>query len=149
MARHFPVNEASRASILVQSPHDLRTPKALADLEQMAQRVSQLPGIAAVRGITRPTGQTLEQAKTTYQAGEIGQKLDQASTDIASRDQDLDRLTGGAHQLAGALRDVRGGVLQAMSPVSGSADALVDMKKRFGGSTKLGEIDQTATSSPA
>ncbi len=144
MARHFPVNESIQGFILVQSPHDLRTPKALADLEQMAQRVSQLPGIAAVRGITRPTGQTLEQAKTTYQAGEVGQKLDQASTDIANRDQDLDRLTGGAHQLAGALGDVRGGVLQAVSSVSGLANALVDMQNRFGGSTKLGEIDQTA-----
>ena len=69
MAQHFPVNSSIQQFILVQSPRDLRSPKALADLEQMARRVSQVPGIAAVRGITRPTGETLEQAKATYQAG--------------------------------------------------------------------------------
>ncbi len=45
--RHFPVNQSIPEYILVQSPHDLRTPQALADLEQMADRVSQLPNIAA------------------------------------------------------------------------------------------------------
>ena len=44
----------------------------------MAQRVSQLPGIEMVRGITRPTGESFEQAKASYQAGEVGSKLDDA-----------------------------------------------------------------------
>ena len=48
MAQHFPVNSSIQQFILVQSPRDLRSPKALADLEQMARRVSQVPGIAAV-----------------------------------------------------------------------------------------------------
>jgi putative drug exporter of the RND superfamily len=144
MARHFPVNSSIQQFILIQSPHDLRTPKALADLEQMAQRVSQLPGIAAVRGITRPTGDTLEQAKTTYQAGQVGDQLQQASSQIASRDSDLDRLAGGAHQLADTLGNVRGGVLQAVSSVSGLASALVDMQNRFGGSTTLADMDKAA-----
>ena len=34
-------------------------PRALADMEQMANRISQLPDIAAVRGITRPNGEML------------------------------------------------------------------------------------------
>lgn len=144
MARHFPVNSSIQQFILIQSPHDLRTPKALADLEQMAGRVSQLPGIAAVRGITRPTGDTLEQAKTTYQAGQVGDKLQQASSQIASRDSDLDRLSGGAHQLADTLGNIRGGVMEAVSSVSGLANALVDMQNRFGGSTTLADMDKAA-----
>lgn len=59
--RHFSVNQTIPEYILVQSPHDLRTPRALADLEQMADRVSQLPNIAAVSGITRPTGAVPEE----------------------------------------------------------------------------------------
>ena len=43
--RHFPLNSTIPQYLFVQSPHDMRTPEALADLEQMAQRVSQLPGI--------------------------------------------------------------------------------------------------------
>jgi RND superfamily putative drug exporter len=144
MARHFPVNESVQQLLLVQSPHDLRTPEALADLEQMARRVSQLPGIAAVRGITRPTGETLEQAKTTYQAGQIGDKLNEASSQIASKDGDLDRLAGGANQLADTLGDVRGGMVQAVSSISGLADALTQMQNRFGGTTTLAQIDKAA-----
>ena len=63
MDRHFPLNSTIPQYLFITSPHDLRTPKALADLEQMAQRVSQLPGIEMVRGVTRPTGESLEQAK--------------------------------------------------------------------------------------
>lgn len=78
--RHFPVNQSIPQYILVQSPHDLRTPKALADLEQMADRVSQLPNVAAVSGITRPTGNVPEQFRATYQAGAIGTLLADGST---------------------------------------------------------------------
>ncbi len=144
MAQHFPVNSSIQQFILVQSSRDLRSPKALADLEQMARRVSQVPGIAAVRGITRPTGDTLEQAKATFQAGAVGDKLNEASTQISSRDADLDRLTGGAHQLADALGDVRNGVLDAMTSVSGLTNALVDMQAKYGPNATLADIDQSA-----
>ncbi|MEN3321588.1 MAG: putative drug exporter of the superfamily [Mycobacterium sp.] len=144
MAQHFPVNSSIQQFILVKSPRDLRSPKALADLEQMARRVSQVPGIAAVRGITRPTGDTLEQAKATFQAGAVGDKLSQASTEISSRDADLDRLTGGAHQLADALGDVRNGVLDAMTSVSGLTNALVEMQAKYGPNATIADIDQSA-----
>ncbi len=144
MAQHFPVNSSIQQFILVQSTRDLRSPKALADLEQMARRISQVPGIAAVRGITRPTGDTLEQAKATFQAGAVGDKLSEASTEISSRDADLDRLTGGAHQLADALGDVRNGVLDAMTSVSGLTNALVDMQAKYGPNATLADIDQSA-----
>lgn len=144
MAQHFPVNSSIQQFILVQSPRDLRSPKALADLEQMARRVSQVPGIAAVRGITRPTGDTLEQAKATFQAGAVGDKLSEASTQISSRDADLDRLTGGAHQLADALGDVRNGVLDAMTSVSGLTNALVDIQAKYGPNATLSDVDESA-----
>jgi RND superfamily putative drug exporter len=102
MAAHFPISSTLQQFILIQSPHeDLRTPRALADMEQLAQRVSQLPNIDIVRGITRPTGQMLEQGKATYQAGEVGGKLRDASSLISSKDSDLSLLSGGARQLAG------------------------------------------------
>jgi RND superfamily putative drug exporter len=54
MQRHFATSALLPQYIYIHSPRDLRTPQALADLEQMAQRVSQLPDIATVRGVTRP-----------------------------------------------------------------------------------------------
>lgn len=139
--RHFPSNLIIPEYLVVQSPHDLRTPRALADLEQMAQRVSQVPGVASVRGITRPTGQSLEQARTSWQAGEVGGKLDQGSKQIVDHTGDLDKLAGGANLMAGKLSDVRAQVDQAVSAVGGLVDALGFLQNAFGGNRALAELD--------
>jgi RND superfamily putative drug exporter len=107
MNRHFPMNSMSPLVLFIQSSHDLRTPNALADLEQMAGRVSQLPDIIMVRGLTRPTGEPLEQTKVSFQAGEVGSKLDEASSQIQNHGGDLDKLVNGANQLADALAQIR------------------------------------------
>jgi putative drug exporter of the RND superfamily len=107
MADHFSTSALLPEYIYIHSPHDLRNPQSLADMEQMAQRVAQLPNVAAVRGVTRPTGQPIEQTKVSYQAGEVGSKLEDASSQISDKSSDLDALSGGAHQLASSLATVR------------------------------------------
>jgi RND superfamily putative drug exporter len=144
LERHFPVNQTIPQYLFIQSPQDLRTPRALADLEQMAQRVSQVPGIAMVRGVTRPTGESLEQARATYQAGEVGNQLGGASTMISGRAGDLNRLASGAGQMADSLGDVRGQVNQAVSSVRSLVDALAYMQNQFGGDNTFGEFDSAA-----
>jgi len=143
--RHFSVNQTIPQYLFIQSPDDLRTPRALADLEQMAQRVSQLPGIAKVRGITRPTGESLEQARATYQAGEVGGQLGDASDLINQRNNDLTRLSSGAGQLATSLGDARGQITKAISDISGLVDALAYLQDAFGGGNQtLGQLDSSA-----
>ena len=145
MNKHFPISSTLQQFILVHaSDVDLRSPKALADLEQMSQRISQLPGIDVVRGITRPTGEVLEEAKSTYQAGEVGSRLADASGLIASNEGNLTKLSDGANQLAGVLGDIRGQVVNAIGSVSGLMGALTDMQTKFGGTSTLDEIDRTA-----
>ncbi|WP_231614191.1 RND family transporter [Mycobacterium nebraskense] len=139
--KHFSTNLIIPEYLFIQSPQDLRTAKALADLEQMAQRVSQVPGVAMVRGITRPTGQSLEQAKTSWQVGEVGDKLDAGSRQIVDHTGDLDRLAGGANLMAGKLGDVRTQVNQAVSAVGGMVDALATLQNIFGGNRALAELE--------
>jgi putative drug exporter of the RND superfamily len=142
--KHFPVSSTVQQFILIQSPQDLRTPKALADMEQMVQRVSQLPDIEMVRGVTRPTGEMLKEARATYQAGEVGSKLNDASNLIADNDPRLDMLSGGAHKLADALNDVRTQFSKAILTVRPLAGALSDMQSKYGGTKTLDQIDQNA-----
>jgi putative drug exporter of the RND superfamily len=144
LGRHFSLDSLTPQFLFVQSPHDLRTPEALADLEQMARRVSQVPGIALVRGITRPTGEPLEQAKTTYQAGEVGGKLDEAHKQITNHNNDLNLLTGGADQLADSLGDIRRQLTQSMGAASVLVDALSSMQRQLGGGKTLNDIDNAA-----
>jgi putative drug exporter of the RND superfamily len=137
MAAHFSTSALLPQYIYVRSPHDLRTPQALADLDQMAQRVSQLPNIVAVRGITRPTGQPLDQAKLSFQAGAVGGKLGDASTQISDRTNDLDALTNGADQLAAALAQVRDQIRGASGPMTQLTATLSQVQQQLAGAANL------------
>jgi RND superfamily putative drug exporter len=144
MAQHFPLDSIIPQYLFIQSPHDLRNPKALADMEQLAQRVSQLPDVSTVRGITRPSGESLEQARLAWQAGEVGNKLGDASQQINGHTNDLDTMTDGANQLANALGDLRNQVDQALPSISGLVDSLTFLQKNFGGQKTLDEVDNAA-----
>ncbi len=132
ISRHFPLNASLPQYILITSPHDLRTPKALADMEQMAFRVSQLPDIDIVRGITRPTGESIEQARLSFQAGEIGKPLNQAGDLISGQDGNLNLLVYGADQVADTLGAVRGQMGQALTSISTLLPALAILQGQLG-----------------
>ncbi|MCB0933695.1 MAG: RND family transporter [Mycobacterium sp.] len=142
ISRHFPLNASLPQYILITSPHDLRTPQALADMEEMAQRVSQLPDMDLVRGITRPTGERLEQGKLSFQAGEVGSKIGEASNLINSNTSQLNLLASGANQIADVLGSIRSQMGQAIATVSGLVQSLVAMQNQFGGNQTLQQFDQ-------
>jgi putative drug exporter of the RND superfamily len=135
--QHFPASITAPQYVFIQSPHDLRTTKGLADLEQMAQRVSQLPNIATVRGVTRPTGAPLEQATLSFQAGEIGNKLADASSKINDSIDERHALVGGAGKLADSLATVRDqltkttGVLDSLSKTMASMKDQLENSQEF------------------
>lgn len=133
MAAHFSTSALLPQYIFVHSPHDLRNPRALADLEEMAQRVSQLPDIATVRGITRPGGEQLDQTKVSHQAGEVGSKLEDASSQISSRTGDLDALSSGADQLADSLAAIRDQLGQAGHSVNAVANTFMTVHQELVG----------------
>jgi putative drug exporter of the RND superfamily len=142
--RHFPVNQSIPEYILIQSPRDLRTPQALADLEQMADRVSQLPNVAAISGITRPTGNVPQQFRATYQAGAIGAFLQGGSELISDHTSDLNRLSEGSDTLAENLDNVRGQVSQLAASVQELENDFSSTKNQYSGDTLVREVDIAA-----
>ncbi|HKI39622.1 MAG TPA: RND family transporter [Mycobacterium sp.] len=144
MNRHFPMNALTPMVMFVKSSRDLRTPTALADLEQVAGRVSQVPGITLVRGLTRPNGDPLEQMKLSFQAGEVGGKLDEASNAIATHGDDLDKLVNGSNELADALAQLRDQVTQSVSSLSGVVSTLTTIEQALGGDKTIAALDQGA-----
>lgn len=142
--RHFPENQSIPQYILIQSPQDLRTPQALADLEQLAQRVSQLPNIAAVSGVTRPTGAVPDEFKATYQAGAVGALLADGSALISGRAGDLNRLSDGADTLAQNLNEVRGKVTRLAASAQDLLNSLSSMKTQYGGDALVEGVDTAA-----
>ncbi len=141
ISRHFPLNASLPQYVLISSPQDLRTPKALADMEQLAYRVSQIPDIDIVRGITRPTGESLEQARLSFQAGEVGKPLNQAAQAINTNTGNLDLLAFGSDQIADVLGAIRGQLGQTLAAVNYLVQSLAFMQNQYGTGTALPGFD--------
>jgi putative drug exporter of the RND superfamily len=144
MERHFPVSQAVPEYILISSPRDLRTPQALADLEQMAQRVSQLPNIGLVSGLTRPTGVVPQEFRATYQAGIVGDRMAAGSAVIGDNTKDLNRLQNGAGTLASSLGDVRAQINRIAPSMQRMIDALNSARSQFGGDKLVKQVETAA-----
>ena len=144
LERHFPIAQSIPEYILIQSPHDLRNPRALADLEQLASRVAQLPDIGLVSGITRPLGVVPQEFRATYQAGIVGDRLAEGSAQIDKRTGDLNRLASGADTLAETLGDVRAQVGQIAPSIQSLVDAFSSTRNQYGGDKLVKDVETAA-----
>jgi RND superfamily putative drug exporter len=144
LEKHFPIAQSIPEYILIQSPRDLRTPQALADLEQLASRVAQLPNVGLVSGITRPLGTVPPEFRATYQAGLVGDRLADGSTQIDQRSGDLNRLADGANTLADNLVDVRGQINRIVPSIQSLIDSVGSVRTKEGGDKLVRDVDNAA-----
>lgn len=144
LERHFPISQSIPQYLLVQSPRDLRTPQALADLEQMASRIAQLPGVALVSGVTRPLGEVPPELRATFQAGIVGDRLAAGSAEIGQRTGDLNRLAAGANTLADSLGDVRARVKTIAPSIQSLIDAFSSVRTEYGGDKLVRDVETAA-----
>ncbi|TMS50854.1 RND family transporter [Mycobacterium sp. DBP42] len=142
--RHFPISQSIPEYILIQSPHDLRTPKGMADLEQMASRVAQLPDVGLVSGISRPLGEVPAEFRATFQAGIVGTRLADGSQQIDQRSSDLNRLAAGANTLAGSLAQVRAQINQIAPSLQSVVDTFSSVRTEYGGDKLVKDVETAA-----
>lgn len=116
--RHFPKDTVINEFLLIQSDTDMRTAKGLADLDALAARVAQLPGVTRVSGVTRPTGERLDEARLSWQNGQLGDKMGKAVADGQAHRDDLTKLTNGADQLADGLGRLDTTLRRALTPLT-------------------------------
>ena len=126
---HFPKDFVLPQYLVIDSESNMRTPEGLADLEQMAARVAQLPGVTAVRGITRPDGKPLTESSVSYQAGRVGSGLADAASEIDSRAAEFTPMLDKVDQMVAAITDLR----EMSEPVFAAAVEASDLLDRAGG----------------
>ena len=144
--RHFPKDIIISEFLVVESENDMRTAQGLADLDQLASRVAQIPGVTRVIGVTRPTGEKLQQAQLSWQNDQIGTKITEETGDVQARKGDLAVLKTGSEQLAGGLALLEDQISSNLAPLSG----LLDEVSSFG--PQLDEyrplVNQLASAAP-
>ncbi len=144
LERHFDINQFVPSYVLIHSPRNLRTPLALADMEQMADRISQLPNIGMVNGVTRPLGKVPKEFRATYQAGIVGDKLSDGSATITDNMAGLNRLSSGANELATGLGDVRVQVNELATNIQGMVNAFSALKVEYSGDNLVKNVELAA-----
>ena len=144
LERHFQINQFVPSYVLIHSPLNLRTPRSLADMEQMAERISQLPDIEMVSGVTRPLGKVPKEFRATYQAGIVGDKLSEGSATIADNMDGLNRLSAGADTLALGLGDVRVQVNDLATNMMGMVEAFSALKFQYSGDKLVKNVEIAA-----
>lgn len=144
LEKHFDINQSIPSYVLIRSPKDLRNPEALADLEQLAERITQLPDIQMVSGITRPLGSVPPEFRATYQAGIVGTRLADGAKMITDGTADMNRLSSGANTLAGGLSDVRGQVTDIAGSLQQMVDAFAALRGQYGGDKLVKNVDVAA-----
>ena len=115
--QHFPKSEVSPDYVVISDGHTLSTPEGLAVIEQAAATISRLPGITAVRGITRPAGTPIPQAELSNQLATVGDKLRSAGHQLSGNGSGVTRLSDGATQLADGSHRVSHGAHRATDAV--------------------------------
>ncbi len=145
--RHFPKDAIISEFLLVESNNDMRTGQGLADLEQMASRVAQTPGVTRVIGVTRPTGEKLEQAELSWQNDQIGSGITEQTGDAQSRKGDLELLRIGSSQLADGLALLNEQITTNLAPLSGVLEQASSAGEQLSQYRPL--IDQLAAAAPA
>ncbi len=144
LERHFDLNQFVPSYVLIHSPRNLRTPQSLADMEQLADRITQLPDIAMVNGVTRPLGKVPEEFRATYQAGIVGDRLSQGSATITDNMAGLNQLSAGANELAAGLGDVRVDINDLATNIQGMVDAFTALKFEYSGDNLVRNVEIAA-----
>lgn len=145
--RHFPKDTIISEFLLVESKKDMRTAQGLADLDQMASRIAQTPGVTRVIGVTRPTGEKLEQAQLSWQNDQIGSRITEQTGDAQSRKGDLDLLKTGSSQLADGLAVLNDQITTNLAPLSGLLEQASSAGEELSQYRPL--VDQLAAAAPA
>ncbi|MDQ6420141.1 MMPL family transporter [Paenibacillus sp. LHD-117] len=126
IADGFSPGETLPTNVVIKSDQPLDTPEGLAALEQVSRELSKVEGVQAVRSVTRPTGQVLEDFLVSDQVltlddglgksgdglSEISSGLAEASSALGDNAPKLAEAADGAGQLAAGTEELRSGVNQ-------------------------------------
>jgi RND superfamily putative drug exporter len=115
--QHFPTSEVSPDYVVISDGPTVSTPQGLAVIEQAAATIARLPGISAVRSITRPAGTPIPQAELATQLATVGHKLGSAGDQLSGSDSGVSRLADGADRLANGSQRISHGTSRATDAV--------------------------------
>jgi putative drug exporter of the RND superfamily len=146
----FGSGEVFPVTIAVTSSESLRTPSALAALEQASSDTARVPGVQEVRSAVRPLGKQLTEltigSQLGHTTGALGQLkdgvgtvengLNDAEKELASGQSQVSKLADGLSKMAGSMRDMRSGMGRMTGALGQSRDGAARISSGLQDSSK-------------
>jgi RND superfamily putative drug exporter len=128
---HFDQGEMLPVKIVLKSDKDLWSNECLQAIDNVAQDVLKVDGVAKVRAATRPAGEQINEISLPEQLNALTSGLgdaeggfDQLSGGLTQAKDGLDEASDGIDQAAGGVGDMADGTKQASGGISGVSSGL-------------------------
>jgi RND superfamily putative drug exporter len=135
MDRHFPANRLLPEIVIIESDHDLRTPKGLIALESVTRKIMDIPQVQMVQSASRPAGTPMSESALTTQVGQVGDQVQDRIDSAGSRASITEDLSASIAELSGSidglqaqLADGVGGLRQIRTGAEGLAAATLELQ---------------------
>ncbi|QUR67530.1 RND family transporter [Mycobacterium spongiae] len=109
---HFPPNQLLPDTVTIETDHDIRNPAGLTAIERITAAIMAIRGVRMVQSASHPTGLVSKQAAMNPSAGNIGDRLDEFSDQLASRSETFDNLETAANSMLNAVDLLQAGIQQ-------------------------------------
>ncbi|MGA9489403.1 MAG: RND family transporter [Mycobacterium sp.] len=122
LGHHFPLNATIPEYLVIQSEHDLRKPANLSALNQLEQRVRQMPDIAAIHGAPVPKAKSTDKSDSEVNdswtdSALDGKKKDKSNDDGAGSFPNVTNLLYSVGATGNAAADLGLPAIPGMAPV--------------------------------
>ncbi len=101
--QHFDANHVQPDVVTIETDEDLRNPAALAAIGRVTGAIMGISGVRMVQSASHPSGMVSKQASLSATGGNVGDRLDQFSDQLAAKDSTFTDLDAGVRELGSGL----------------------------------------------
>ncbi|MDT5140457.1 MAG: putative drug exporter of the superfamily [Mycobacterium sp.] len=116
---HFAPNQLHPDVVTIETTHDMRTPAGLTAIEQVTSAIMAISGVRMVQSASHPGGMVSKQAALTADGGNVGDRLDEFSDQMASRETTFANLDTAVNELVRGLDLIQSGMMAGPYAIGG------------------------------
>ena len=116
---HFAPNQLHPDVVTIETTHDMRTPADLTAIEQVTSAIMAISGVRMVQSASHPGGMVSKQAALTATGGNVGDRLDEFSDQMSSRETTFVNLDTAVNELVRGLDLIQSGMMAGPYAIGG------------------------------
>lgn len=109
--KHFAPNQLQPDVVTIETNHDLRNPGGLSAIERVTGAIMAITGVRMVQSASHPGGMVSKQAAMSATGGNVGDRLDEFSDLLTTKEETFANLDGAVNELVNGLDLIQSGMM--------------------------------------